>query len=129
MKQITAIIRPECLDKVGDALIKAGIPGMTVTDVLGRGKHGGINIITRGKTINVALLSKVQLSVVIEDLLVNQVIDIIATHANTGAGKGEGKIFISPIEQVLTISQYITEKEKSKQKKMEEKSIQAEIMN
>jgi nitrogen regulatory protein P-II 1 len=102
MKQITAIIRPERLDAVKDALEKVDCKGITVTDVKGRGEQLGIEEKYRGKSYRIDLLPKVKIDTVIPDNTVENVITAICEAAHTG-NMGDGKIFISNIEKVIKI--------------------------
>ncbi|MBE6486252.1 MAG: P-II family nitrogen regulator [Methanosphaera stadtmanae] len=102
MKQITAIIRPERLDAVKDALEKVDCKGITVTDVKGRGEQLGIEEKYRGKSYRIDLLPKVKIETVIPDNTVENVITAICEAAHTG-NMGDGKIFISNIEEVIKI--------------------------
>lgn len=102
MKQITAIIRPERLDTVKDALEKINCKGITVTDVKGRGEQLGIEEKYRGKSYRIDLLPKVKIETVIQDDTVEEVVNAICEAARTG-NMGDGKIFISNIEEVIKI--------------------------
>lgn len=102
MKQITAIIRPERLDTVKDALEKINCKGITVTDVKGRGEQLGIEEKYRGKSYRIDLLTKVKIETVIQDDTVEEVVNAICEAARTG-NMGDGKIFISNIEEVIKI--------------------------
>lgn len=102
MKQITAIIRPERLDTVKDALEKIDCKGITVTDVKGRGEQLGIEEKYRGKSYRIDLLPKVKIETVISDDTVEEVVNAICEAARTG-NMGDGKIFISNIEEVVKI--------------------------
>ena len=102
MKQITAIIRPERLDTVKDALEKINCKGITVTDVKGRGEQLGIEEKYRGKSYRIDLLPKVKIETVIQDDTVEEVVNAICESARTG-NMGDGKIFISNIEEVIKI--------------------------
>ena len=98
MKLIKAIIRPEKVDDVIDALEKAGYPSFTKIDVVGRGKQGGLKI----GEIFYDELPKTMLLIGVNDDEVDEVVEIIKTNAYTG-NFGDGKIFIQPIEEVYTI--------------------------
>ena len=102
MKQITAIIRPERLDTVKDAMEKINCKGITVTDVKGRGEQLGIEEKYRGKSYRIDLLPKVKIETVIQDDTVEEVVNAICEAARTG-NMGDGKIFISNIEEVIKI--------------------------
>ncbi len=102
MKKIEAIIRPEKLEDVRKALEEAGFPGMTVSEVKGRGRQGGITLQWRAGEYRVEFLPKVKLEIVVEDNDVEQVVDIICDAAATGK-IGDGKIFILPVEDVVRV--------------------------
>src|ERR1700750_2129737 len=96
MKLIKAIIRPNKLEEVKDALTKLGISGMTVTEVRGHGKQKGHTAIYRGKEYNVSLLPKMQIEVVVQDSIVDDAIKAIISAARTGE-IGDGRVFVLPI--------------------------------
>lgn len=102
MKKIEAVIRPERLDHVKGALEEIGCLGMTVTEVRGRGSQGGIERQWRGRKYRVDLLPKIKLCIVIEEEEVRHVVDTILESAYTGE-IGDGKIFISSVEQVIRV--------------------------
>ncbi len=102
MKKIVAIIRPFKLDEVKIALVNAGIVGMTVSEVRGFGRQKGQTERYRGSEYTVEFLQKLKVEVVIEDAQVDMVVDKIITAARTGE-IGDGKIFVSPVEQVIRI--------------------------
>lgn len=102
MKKIEAIIRPEKLDYVREALQDIGCPGMMITEIRGHGKQKGIELEWRVGTYRVDLLPKIKIEIVTEESKVNTIIDTIIKHAETGA-VGDGKIFISQIEEVIRI--------------------------
>jgi len=104
MKKITAIIRPERLDAVNEALQDNGVAGITVSEVLGRGKHGGIKFVSRGKSYTVNLLQKIQIMILAQDSDVEGIVKIIIDKGRTDRGFGDGKIFVEPVEKVITIS-------------------------
>ncbi len=98
MKLIKAIVRPNRVDEVKDALSSAGISGMTVTEVRGHGRQRGHPTIYRGSEYEVSLLPKVEIEVVVPDSLVDDAIDAIIDAARTGE-IGDGRVFVMPIEQ------------------------------
>ena len=98
MKLIKAIVRPNRVDEVKDALSSAGISGMTVTEVRGHGRQRGHPTIYRGSEYEVSLLPKVEIEVVVPDSLVDDAIDAIMNAARTGE-IGDGRVFVIPIEQ------------------------------
>jgi len=102
MKIIKAIIRPNKVDEVKDALAKVGVAGMTVTEVRGHGKQKGHTAIYRGKEYNVSLLPKMHLEVLVEDSMVDDVIKAIVSSARTGE-VGDGRIFVLPVDQTYKI--------------------------
>ncbi len=102
MKLIKAIIRPNKVDEVKDALAKAGVAGMTVTEVRGHGKQKGHTAIYRGKEYNVSLLPKMHLEVLVEDSMLDDVIKAIVSSARTGE-VGDGRIFVLPVDQTYKI--------------------------
>jgi nitrogen regulatory protein P-II 1 len=102
MKKIEAIIRPEKLDEVRRALEKVGFPGLNLTEVEGHGKQKGVIQQWRGEQYRVELLPKVKLEIVANDRDVPKIVEAIQQTAKTGA-VGDGKIFISSIEQAIRI--------------------------
>ncbi len=102
MKKIEAIIRPFKLDEVKIALVNAGVVGMTVSEVRGFGRQKGQTERYRGSEYTVEFLQKLKLEIIIEDEQVDMVVDKIVAAARTGE-IGDGKIFISPVEQTIRI--------------------------
>jgi nitrogen regulatory protein P-II 1 len=102
VKRIIAIIRPDKFENVKNALEEAGIHGMTVQDVKGRGRQLGITESYRGKDYNVDLLPKVRLEIVVKADDVEKLVDTIIENGKT-ENIGDGKIFISPVEEVVRI--------------------------
>ncbi len=102
MKKIEAIIKPYKLDDVRDALQELDIPGMTVTEAKGFGRQRGHTELYRGAEYVIDFLPKVKIEVIIQDDRVEEVIEAIATAANTGR-IGDGKIFIIPIEEAIRV--------------------------
>jgi nitrogen regulatory protein P-II 1 len=102
MRKIEAIIRPFKLDEVKIALVNAGIIGMTVSEVRGFGRQKGQTERYRGSEYTVEFLQKLKVEIVVEDSQVDMVIDKIISAARTGE-IGDGKIFVSPVEQVVRI--------------------------
>jgi len=102
MKLVTAIIKPFKLDEVRDALTGLGIQGLTVSEVKGFGRQKGQTEIYRGAEYAVSFLPKVKIEVVIEDPLVERTVDAIRKAAGTGK-IGDGKIFVTPVEQAVRI--------------------------
>lgn len=102
MKKIVAIIRPEKLEEVKQALESIGSHGMTVRDVKGRGRQLGITESYRGRDYKVDLLPKVEIEIVAHHDDIKKIVDSIIKTAHTGC-IGDGKIFISPVEEVIRI--------------------------
>lgn len=102
MKQIQAFIRPEKLDDVKASLVELNINGMSAISVQGFGKQMGYPEVYRGVKIEARLLPKVLLSIVVKDESVKPVIEAIKTSAQTGS-VGDGKIIVSPVEDVVRI--------------------------
>lgn len=102
MKKVEAIIRPEKLEHVKEALEQEGIVSMTITEVKGRGEQKGITLQFRGRTMEVELLPKVKIEIVVKDDKVDAVIDTIIKSARTGR-VGDGKIFVVPVENAVRI--------------------------
>lgn len=102
MKLVTAIIKPFKLDDVREALSEIGVQGITVTEVKGFGRQKGHTELYRGAEYVVDFLPKVKLEVAISEDMADKVIEAITNAANTGK-IGDGKIFVSPLEQVIRI--------------------------
>ena len=102
MKLITAIIRPFKLEAVREALAEAGVSGLTVTEVKGYGRQKGHTELYRGAEYVVDLLPKIKVEAVVAEKLVEIVLEAIVHAARTDK-IGDGKIFVSPIDQVLRI--------------------------
>ena len=102
MKKIEAIIKPFKLDDVKDALHDVGVSGITVTEVKGFGRQKGHTELYRGAEYVVDFLPKVKVEVVVADNLVDKAIDAIVKAARTGK-IGDGKIFVTSVEQVVRI--------------------------
>jgi nitrogen regulatory protein P-II 1 len=102
MKKIMAVIRPNKLQVVKEALDDIGVPSMTVTDVKGRGKQRGVIEIYRDREYCIDLLPKLELNIVAADDEVDKIVDTIAKAAHTGE-IGDGKIFVMPVEEVVRI--------------------------
>lgn len=102
MKKIVAIIRPDKLEDVKQALENIGCHGMTVKDVKGRGRQLGITESYRGRDYNVDMLPKIQIEIVATEDDADNIISTIIKTAQTGC-IGDGKIFISPVEDVIRI--------------------------
>lgn len=102
MKKIMAIVREDRFTMVKDALLDIGYPGMTVTEVKGHGNQKGITEQWRGRTYKTDLLKKIQIEMVVADKDVENIVQCILKEAKTGS-IGDGKIFISPIDNVVRI--------------------------
>jgi nitrogen regulatory protein P-II 1 len=96
MKLIKAIVRPNKVDDVKDALGKLNISGMTVTEVRGHGKQKGHTAVYRGQEYQVSLLPKMQIEVVVSDASTDDVIKAIISAARTGE-IGDGRVFVLPV--------------------------------
>lgn len=102
MKLITAIIKPFKLDEVREALADAGITGLTVTEVKGFGRQKGHTELYRGAEYVVDFLPKVKIEIAVTDDVVESAVEAITSAARTGK-IGDGKIFVTTIEQVVRI--------------------------
>jgi nitrogen regulatory protein P-II 1 len=102
MKKIEAIIKPFKLDEVKEALHEVGLKGITVTEAKGFGRQKGHTELYRGAEYVVDFLPKVKLEIVLEDEMVERAIEAIQNAARTGR-IGDGKIFVSTVEQVIRI--------------------------
>ena len=102
MKKIEAIIKPFKLDEVKDALAEVGVQGMTVTEVKGFGRTGGKKEVYRGSAYVVDFVPKVKVEIIVPNDNVQQVVTVITEAARTGK-IGDGKIFITPIDEVIHI--------------------------
>ncbi|HET9043263.1 MAG TPA: P-II family nitrogen regulator [Burkholderiales bacterium] len=102
MKKIEAVIKPFKLDEVREALAEVGVTGLTVTEVKGFGRQKGHTELYRGAEYVVDFLPKVKVEVVVVDKMVDQAIEAIVKAARTGK-IGDGKIFVTAVEQVVRI--------------------------
>ena len=102
MQLIKAIVRPNKVDDVKDALEKAGVTGMTVTEVRGHGQQKGHTAVYRGKEYSVSLIPKVEIDVVVPNDLAEAVVTAIVESARTGE-IGDGRVFVFPAEQGYNI--------------------------
>jgi nitrogen regulatory protein PII len=102
MKLIIAIIKPFKLEEVKEALGAAGVEGMTVTEVKGFGRQKGHTEIYRGSEYTVDFLPKVKIEIAAADEQVGKIVAAITTAAKTGK-IGDGKIFVTPLEDVIRI--------------------------
>ena len=102
MKKIEAIIKPFKVDEVKTALTRIGVQGMTITEVIGFGRQKGHTESYRGTEYTIDLLPKSKIEIIVTDEVVHQVIETIERAAKTGK-IGDGKIFLSPVEEVIRI--------------------------
>ncbi|MBK1685351.1 MULTISPECIES: P-II family nitrogen regulator [Rhodoferax] len=110
MKLVTAIVKPFKLDEVREALSSIGVQGITVTEVKGFGRQKGHTELYRGAEYVVDFLPKVKVEAAVSDEMLDQVIEAIEGAARTGK-IGDGKIFVTPVEQVIRIRTGETGKE------------------
>ena len=102
MKLITAILKPFKLDEVKDALQAAGVTGMTVSEASGFGRQRGHTEVYRGASVTVDFVHKAKLEILASDADVARITDVIIKSANTGS-IGDGKIWITPVEEVIRV--------------------------
>ena len=102
MKKIEAIVKPFKLDEVKNALTKAGIQGMTITEVKGFGRQRGHTEVYRGAEYTIDFVPKSKIEIIVPDELVQHVLEAIERAAKTGK-IGDGKIFVSPVDEVIRI--------------------------
>ena len=102
MKKVEAIIKPFKLEEVKEALSNVGIKGLTVSEVKGFGRQKGHKELYRGAEYEIEFLPKVKLEVVVPESELEAVIDAIVSSARTGR-LGDGKVFVSPVEEVVRI--------------------------
>lgn len=102
MKKIEAIIRPEKIEDLREALEKKGLIGMTITEVKGRGKQKGVKLEWRVGEYIVEFLPKIKLEMVVEDSKLDEAVGVIESICSTGK-IGDGKIFISNVEEVIRL--------------------------
>jgi nitrogen regulatory protein P-II 2 len=102
MKMVTAIVKPFKLDEVREALSAIGVQGITVTEVKGFGRQKGHTELYRGAEYVVDFLPKVKIEAAVDDSIVEQVIEAVEAAARTGK-IGDGKIFVTSLEQVIRI--------------------------
>ena len=102
MKMVTAIVKPFKLDEVREALSAIGVQGITVTEVKGFGRQKGHTELYRGADYVVDFLPKVKIEAAVDDAIVDRVIEAIESAARTGK-IGDGKVFVSTLEQVVRI--------------------------
>jgi len=102
MLKIEAILQPSKLDAVKDALLEAGIEGMTILEARGHGRQKGHTEFYRGREYTVDLIPKIKLEMVIADTMVEKVVQAISTAARSGK-IGDGKIFLSRVDEIIRI--------------------------
>jgi len=102
MQMIKAIVRPDKVDHVKDALAKLGVSGMTVTEVRGHGKQQGHTTVYRGQEYNISLLPKMEIEVVVPDQIVDQTVRVVIESARTGQ-IGDGRVFVMPVSHSYKI--------------------------
>jgi nitrogen regulatory protein P-II 2 len=102
MKMVSAIIKPFKLDDVREALSEVGVAGITVTEVKGFGRQKGHTELYRGAEYVVDFLPKIKVEIAVDDEIVDQVVEAISSAAKTGK-IGDGKIFVTPVEQVVRV--------------------------
>ena len=102
MRKIEAIIRPERLQEVQDALDGLGVSGLTVSDVVGCGRQKGYTEQYRGQRVNISLLHKIKVEAVVPEEVVAPAVEAIVNAARTGE-EGDGRVFVSPISQAVRI--------------------------
>ena len=102
MKKIEAVIRPNRLEEVKDALNRIDICGITISQVMGCGRQKGFREVYRGTEIEINILPKIKLETVVHDEVVEQVIEAIISSARLGE-IGDGKIFVSAMEDAIRI--------------------------
>jgi len=102
MKLVKAIIRPNKVDDVKDALDKLHVSGMTVSEVRGHGRQKGHTAVYRGKEYNVSLLPKMEVEVVVPDDILDSTIQAIIVAARTGE-IGDGRVFVTPVDHAYHI--------------------------
>lgn len=102
MKRIAAVVRPEKLEPLKEALFQAKISGMTIYQVHGCGNQHGWKEYFRGSEVFLNMIPKVKFEIIVEDSLVDEIVDVIVNIARTGE-VGDGKIFISSIDSVVRV--------------------------
>ena len=102
MKKIEAIVKPFKLDEIREALARAGVMGLTITEVKGFGRQKGHTELYRGAEYRVEFLPKVKVEILIEDAQVANIVDMLMTTARTGR-IGDGKIFVLPVDDAMRI--------------------------
>ena len=102
MKRITAIVRPEVLEPLKEALFEAEVSGMNISQVQGCGSQHGWKEYFRGTEVLLNMVPKVKFELIVDDDKVDKVVDVICETARSGK-VGDGKIFVSPVDEVIRI--------------------------
>jgi nitrogen regulatory protein P-II 2 len=102
MKMVVAIIKPYKIDDVRDALVAAGVEGMTVTEAHGHGRQKGHTEIYRGAEYKATFLPKIRVEAVVQDEIAAKAVEAITRAASTGK-IGDGKVFVLPVEEAVRI--------------------------
>jgi nitrogen regulatory protein P-II 1 len=102
MKKIEAIIQPDRLQEVQDALDALGVSGLTVSEVMGCGQQKGYTESYRGTPVNISLLPKIKVETVVPEDLADKAVEAIVSAARSGY-EGDGRVFVYPIEQAVRI--------------------------
>ena len=102
MKRVVAIVRPEKMESLKEALFEANVNGMTISQVNGCGKQHGWKEYYRGTEVLLNTVPKVMFELIVDDDKVDELVDLICSTARTGE-VGDGKVFVSPIEDVIRI--------------------------
>ena len=102
MKKIEAIVRPEKLEPLKDALFKEKIKGMTISQVQGCGNQLGFKEFYRGSEVLINMLSKIKFEIVVDSKQVDEIIDVIVNVSQTGE-PGDGKIFVTSLDDIVRI--------------------------
>jgi nitrogen regulatory protein P-II 1 len=102
VKLVTAVIKPHKWEEVRVALEAVGVTGMTVTEVSGYGRQKGHTEVYRGAEYDIALVPKVRIEIVVDDLETDSVVDAVVTAAQTGR-IGDGKVWVVPVERVVRV--------------------------
>ncbi len=105
MKLIIAVIRPEKLDEVRNALVERGVPGMTLSRVSGHGRTAHRTGLYRGQEVDIPLAAKIRMEIAVTNDQKDEIVDLIWQNARTGGDRtGDGKIFVLPVEESVRIS-------------------------
>jgi nitrogen regulatory protein P-II 1 len=102
MEKVEAIIRPEALQGVQDALDQLGVSGLTVTEVVGCGRQKGYTEQYRGARVNISLLRKIKVEAVVPSEIVDPAVEAIVNAARSGR-EGDGRVFVSPVSRAVRI--------------------------